>query len=107
MDSNEDYDTPIPEVWELFLRLISDNDSEHKFLSKIVAKQISKIINNIKNIYEENQIVTIDPIQEVKKELEVSRLKFYYEDCFLRAFCKINNNFKNTLNITFETNRII
>jgi hypothetical protein len=104
MDSNEDYDTPIPEVWELFLRLISDNDTEYKFLSKIVAKQTSKIINNIKSIYEENQIVPSDPNKEVKEELEVSRLKFYYEDCFLRAFCKINNNLKITLNITFETN---
>ena len=53
---NIEYDEPIPEVWEMFLRLISDSDKEYKFFFKIISNQIMRIVRNMKEIYEEDLI---------------------------------------------------
>jgi hypothetical protein len=63
---DNEYEDPLPEVWEMFLRLISDSDKEYKFLYKIVANQILRIVSNMKQLYEENNFgqKPLDPINE-------------------------------------------
>ena len=80
MDTKDDIDEPIPEVWEMFLRLISDNDREYKFLHKIMNKQISKIVNNIKNMYEGDQLQkgARDVVPEQLEEQEDSAIYVVY-----------------------------
>ena len=72
---NNDFDEPIPKVWEMFLRLISDSDKEYKFLFKIISSQIVRIISNMKEIYEQDIIKKeeLPIIREIHEQEMVGR----------------------------------
>ena len=64
------FDEPIPEVWDLFLRLISENDKEYKFLHKIISNQLMKIVSNMKDVYDSHiQEQNHDHLPPIKENL--------------------------------------
>lgn len=74
---NLDIDEPIPEVWDMFLRLISDDDKEYKFLYKIIVNQLMRIISNMREIYQQDHFknkskkLTDNPLEPIQEAEEV------------------------------------
>ena len=57
-----DLQEPLPRVYDLFIRLISDDDKEYKMFRRIVQKQLARLVNEFDIQKHTSQIVHQDVI---------------------------------------------